>query len=394
MRIHQINCQYQTKKIILLLLFFIICNINLNISAYADAIDDLKPGHWLEIPNSNLDQVSPNPIPAGSTGVMSVMEAWSGGAYDTKRDRLIIWGGGHTNYAGNELYVFDLNTLQWTRLTEPSSLDGWTDGDKEYSDGRPISRHTYDYIEYLPPPYDQFFTGGGAGLWRGGSDDNTTFIFDFQTNKWIKEANPTPNPGLGAITVYDKVTEKIWMHNAGKGSFLSEFDPKTKKWKKRGSVWTEPDGWIDYYWSGAIDPIRRKFVAIGNGNLYVWDLTEKGDIGNTKPVTTGNTEILSMQSPGFQYDPVSDEFIAWHGGENIYTLNMDNMAWKKIAPAPSNVVIPTPAAKAGTFGRFRYVPSRNVFIAVNRVTENVYIYRHTAPLSATAPHQPSRPNAQ
>ncbi len=368
--------------------------MSLNAPAYADAIDDLQPGHWLEIPNSNLDQVSPSPIPAGSTGVKTVMEGWGGGVFDTKRDRLIVWGGGHTNYAGNEIYAFDINTQQWNRITEPSSLNGWTDGDREYSDGSPISRHTYGYIEYLPPPYDQFFVGGGAGLWEGGFDDNLTFIFDFQSSKWIKETNPTPNPSIGAIAIYDKVADKVWMHNAGKGTFMSEFNPKKREWTNRGTMWTESDGWIGYYWSGAIDPIRRKLIAIGNGNLYLWDLSKKGDIANTKPITTGATEVLSMKSPGFQYDPVSDQFIAWNGGANIYTLDIDTMKWTKVPPAPSNTVIPTSAAEMGTFGRFRYVPSRNVFITVNRVNENVYIYRHTSAKTTSTPEQPGDPTAK
>jgi len=37
--------------------------------------------------------------------------------------------------------------------------------------------------------------------------------------------------------------------------------------------------------------------------------------------------------------------------------------------------MPTAAEDRGTFGRFRYVPSRDVFIVVNRTNENVYIYR-------------------
>jgi len=48
------------------------------------------------------------------------MTAWSGGAFDTTRDRLVVWGGGHADYPGNELYVFDLGTLRWQRLTDPS----------------------------------------------------------------------------------------------------------------------------------------------------------------------------------------------------------------------------------------------------------------------------------
>src|SRR5262249_55208648 len=72
-------------------------------------IDSLQAGQWFQVPNSNLSAVLPNPLPPGNP--VNIMAAWSGGAYDTTRDRLIIWGGGHADYAGNEIYVFDVNSL-------------------------------------------------------------------------------------------------------------------------------------------------------------------------------------------------------------------------------------------------------------------------------------------
>lgn len=366
-------------------------------NVYADAIDDIPPGHWYEVPNSILENtpgVLPNPIPLGSTGVKSVMVSWSGGAFDTKRNRLIVWGGGHTNYAGNEIYAFDLNTLQWERLTEPSSLAGWTDRDYTYSDGRPVSRHTYNYLEYIPPPYDKFFVAGGSALyWDSGFDPNT-YYFDFDTNKWETLSEPTPNFGIGAAAVTDPVTQQVWFHNSGNESYLSVFDPKTQTWTARGSKRTEPGGWIAYRWTAAIDPIRRKLVGIGNDDkVYVWDLTQKGDIPHYKLATTGDTEILGKNSPGFAFDPVSQQFVAWAGGANIYTLNLDTAVWTRVSPAATNTTIPTAAPGSGTFGRFRYIPSKNVFIGVNTTTESVYLYRLTSPLSSpSVPSEVGKPN--
>jgi hypothetical protein len=77
-------------------------------------IANLPVNSWYEVPNSRLDAVAP---PGWSA---NVMVAWCGGAYDTKRDRLIIWGGGHNDYRGNEVYVFNLATLKWIRLSDPS----------------------------------------------------------------------------------------------------------------------------------------------------------------------------------------------------------------------------------------------------------------------------------
>ncbi len=361
--------------------------------AHAGVIDDIPAGHWYEVPNSMLKNVAPSPVPPGSTGVKSVIVSWNGGVFDTKRNRLVVWGGGHTNYAGNEIYAFDLNTLQWERLTEPSSLDGWTDGDVVYKDGSPVSRHTYNYIEYIPPPYDKFFVGGGSALYWDSGYDSNTYYFDFDTNKWETLAEPILNDRkIGSIAVTDPATNKVWFHGAGNNSYLSVFDPEFQSWTARGLKSAGP-GFIPARWSAAIDPVRRKLVAIGNdGRVFTWDLAQTGDITYQKLVTTGDTEIIFEDSPGFAFDPVSEQFVAWAGGADIYTLNLETAKWTRIPPAATNTTIPTNTPLTGTFGRFRYVPSKNVFICVNSVSENVYIYRLTTPITSTTPNKPAKPN--
>src|SRR5712664_1473739 len=64
----------------------------------SNPIDTLNPGEWYRVPNSNLSAVLPNPLPPGGTGPASLMVAWNSCAYDTARDRLLIWGGGHADY--------------------------------------------------------------------------------------------------------------------------------------------------------------------------------------------------------------------------------------------------------------------------------------------------------
>jgi hypothetical protein len=47
-------------------------------------------------------------------------------------------------------------------------------------------------------------------------------------------------------------------------------------------------------------------------------------------------------------------------------------------------VTPTSAPSAGTWGKFQYCPGKNVFVGVNRTSENVYIYRLTSGAGTTA----------
>lgn len=52
----------------------------------------------------------------------NVINAQSGAAADTRRNRLYLWGGGHGDYSGNEIYALDLNASPVTlrRVTDPT----------------------------------------------------------------------------------------------------------------------------------------------------------------------------------------------------------------------------------------------------------------------------------
>jgi hypothetical protein len=133
-------------------------------------------------------------------------------------------------------------------------------------------------------------------------------------------------------------------------------------------------------------------VRIGDGEVDVYDLKQSGLVRPTRVSTTGDTAMVNVAYPGFAYDPVSDRFVAWHGGASVFTLDPETWNWRRVSPAATNSVIPTQAPPQGTFKRWRYVPSKNVFIVVNSIDENVYIYRLSSggvgPAPAKAPSAP------
>src|SRR6185437_13332269 len=64
---------------------------------------------WTELFNTKLQDACPPNYFGGQNYTFYdnchyVITAWNGGIADTLRNRLIIWGGGHANYSGNELY--------------------------------------------------------------------------------------------------------------------------------------------------------------------------------------------------------------------------------------------------------------------------------------------------
>ena len=133
------------------------------------------PGNsWLKV-NTNLysdvwTPASLEPLDNGVTHTPAkIIQPWSGFAWDSNRGDLIIYGGGHANYSGNDVYRWRSSTLLWERASLPSdiyydpvgylAIDG--------VDAAPSAAHTYDNNRFLPVA-DRFLTWGGAA-YNGGS---------------------------------------------------------------------------------------------------------------------------------------------------------------------------------------------------------------------------------
>jgi hypothetical protein len=374
-----------------------------NPNAVADyaAVQNLKPGEWYEVQNSRLSLLDPcpsktcvynDPSHTNGTGQPAVMSAWSGGAYDWVHDIFLVHGGGHYDYAGNEVYAFDVKAMRWERLTNPSlPILGnplW-DNALWWPDGTPNSAHTYDNLEYVPGlnALCEFAIGS---RWSIGSGGPITACFDMSSYSWRAKRN-VPQGAIGAKTAYDPVTDSVWRQGAGGGSYLHRYDSVQDLWQNYGNINTEPSGWISYNTTGAVDPKRRLFVAVGGGEVRAWDMTKNPTPG-VQTTTFGDTAIVGRMNPGLEYDQVIDKLVAWAGGVDVYTLDTNTWVWKRVLPAATNTVVPTNQQAHGTYGRFRYVPSLNVYIAVNQTRENVYFYKMSAGNGGPSP-LPSAPKS-
>jgi len=399
------------------IIFFLALSLMYALTALADAVDDLPPGHWYEVPDTSLasldpeksEQYNPN-FPgkspwAGYQGQKGVMSGWNGAAFDHKRGNLLVFGGGHNAYGGNEVYAFNVRTLQWTMLHPPCvNVDGIN---PQYSlglldDWTPSTFHTYNLpvyaanIDALVFARSGWFGGGRFSQTPDGDLSKTeTQVFDLQTNRWetevakgrVRERNDGFGGTAGSMAVYDAKTGFIWRLGRGKGAHLERYDPVADHWRDFGKVR------IDYYRAVAFDS-KRSWITlsgINNGNA-------RGKTGDTMIIKVGKPDSPSAlqrketagerlaeagRDMGFVYDPVGDQYVAWpgrHGGANpqdVYTLDprQKPWLWKKITPDPGNETIPSDHERNGTFGRFAYIPERDAFLLVNRTTENVYFYR-------------------
>lgn len=351
---------------------------------------------WHELPNTHLRSVCAAdhgfPGIGGASGCDGITAAWSGGVFDSSRNRLIIWGGGHSDYYGNEMYALDLDTQQLTRLNDPGQPAGSSGTCQEAiaNNTQPNSRHTYDGIEYIPG-LDKMFVFSGSLACNTGSFGRDTWLFNFATMQWEKK-NPSgtiPKAGPGVVTAYDPVSGLIYLYD---DLHLYSYDPAADRYTQLTAT-NEP---IGYHLNATIDPVRRKFVMVGYdsiqgaGRVWAIDLTAGSTYQRTALSTTGGGGIISTDYPGLEYDPIADRLVAW-GQDSptvIYSLNLDTRQWTTTTYAGN----PAPVGQ-GTHGRWRYSAASGVFVLANSVDANVYFVRMSTG-TISRPNPPTMLSAQ
>jgi hypothetical protein len=64
--------------------------------------------------------------------------------------------------------------------------------------------------------------------------------------------------------------------------------------------------------------------------------------------------------------------------------------WTQATLSGSNTVTPMAANGDGTYGRFRYIPSKNAYVVVNSIDEDVFFYKLAAG-QTNPPQAPAKP---
>ncbi|WP_298233659.1 hypothetical protein [uncultured Azohydromonas sp.] len=328
------------------------------------ALFDLKPGHWLELPETKIASVLPVPAPRGWPA--AVVWGTNGATADTLRSRLLVWGGGNGNYWGNEMYALELDSLSIRRIVEPSpfTVAGQdTNCATALPDGTPRSRATGGSLTYIPS-LDSFFAiaGNVSYCLDGTRPSGGVWLRDFNDGQWLMKRETAPvQYGYGVMAVYDELTRKVFIKDMAK---FQAYSPETDTFTVLNANMP-----VDYHLSAALDTKRRKLVMLGNG-VQIIDLATN----TMSTVSTINPPglVTGKQSPGVAYDPVADRIVAWHGGSEVWALDMDTLEWTQVAANDG----PTAAAPAqGTHGRWAYIPKHNVFALINDINQNAWVFK-------------------
>jgi hypothetical protein len=363
--------------------------------ASTDIFAELPAHTWTPVALNTLADVNPCPARddcgySATEGQSGVLNDWNGGVFASEEGvlgGLVVWGGGHAGYYGNEIYFFDLATLLWSTKSQPTT--GQIPGDPDsfgldpetcrFHDGKPLPMHTYDLVTYLPTtrqfllPNIQDVPSYKPPGAENGCYSPHGMVFDFRTSRWLALASPVPNQLWHVSSAFDakRNASWVWEHTYGYGG-LVKFDIASGQWTQYQSSRS-----LNLDSTGAIDPVRDLFVARDFDGVLVKDLSDP-DAERVIVTTSGDTQIQTQSQIGFEWVPSLGKFVAWKSGNDLYYLtppdgNWRTQAWVWTKTRLAGVAPPDPVN--GPYSKFQVAPELGIAFVVTSVDSPVYAVR-------------------
>lgn len=414
-------------------------------AAVIDLVRAAPEGSWLQVNQNQVSSVWTPPSDRNDRAELAgdylsaIIDAWSSFAWDSSRSSLILFGGGHANYSGNDVYTWNGDNLLWQRSSLPSKIVNTTVWTNYYygmaADGpmyAPASSHTYDNSVYLKVA-DRMLTFGGAAWGSGstflkvGGDGSTSlsgpFLFDpsradankvggttgsgvnsarlggqmWQNRDTYTTAAPGQKPlsyveGFSAATV-EGGKDVVYVGGAQFGTQMDLYryaindlhDPTRDTWTLVGQGWFNPSTGNG---SGSLDPQKMVFVRTGDSGMkfLAWDLTSPGAenrnfIVNPVDLTNGSAPS-SFVGWGLTFDEARRQFVLWGGGGNVWSLtapigDVKGGPWLLDRLDLSSTTMPGPTdTSGGVLGKWHYAADLDAFVGLQDPTGgDVWIYK-------------------
>jgi len=362
---------YRKKKKVLVVLV-ILCLLGMPVLL---VIPEAEGGTWEQTSSTDFNSGTFENVEVVGTGDDAVLQlekkdelgAWhekglkpskrepSDMAYDSKNNRIVLFGGRDGDTYFSDTWVYDVASDIWTQknpATKPSArnahamaydstnnkivLFGGYYGSSYYDDTwvYDVASDTWTEKSLSTKPSARFghamaydstnnkivlFSGAAAGY------NDETWVYDVTNNSWT-EKNPSTKPSgrLGHGFTYDSANNKVVLfdgYSDNKGDTWT-YDVASNTWTEKNPS-TKPSG---RHWSGmAYDSVNEKIVLFGgkdNDDTWVYDLasntwTEKNPSGD-KP---------SGRNCRMAYDSANNKIVLFGGEHASSPHNKFNDTW-------------------------------------------------------------------
>lgn len=325
----------------------------------------------------------PNPSPwVGMNGHPSVISAWGGGAWNEATKKLAMTGGGHGDYAGNELYEWDASTATFSRLNNPSGAIGNTGtlGDgldattSVYFDGQPRSAHTYCNLVMR----NGILWNGQGSTYSNGDGKNS--LFRFEGGTWVRDSAVEFAASYGTM-IYSQPRDRFY--RLGSGNQMPQYYDPTTHAVGQMTHWTNND---TEELVAVLDPVRDIVLQFSRF-LTLFPLNDTSDgVAMVQSGTIPDWSLNEQHNPSraaVVYDAARDRFLVWVGGASLYILTPPTVGsnyltatwvWSVLTPDGANAVSPSAPSAHGTYGRFWYSPTLNCVGMVNAVNQKMHVF--------------------
>lgn len=356
----------------------------------------MAPLTWATVGSNTLKDVDPaddplvNPTyPGGAPWHWNgdqgnVMAAYSGGAWSDQSLRLYIMGGGHQDYAGNELYAWDADTAEFSLLTKPTGAIGNEGdllvdaGDGVYFDGAPRSAHTYN--NPVVRKNNNFYPFGGSTFISGGAASTNHYYDPTEPEQgWQRDSPRIGFVSYGSVA-YD-IGRDVFYCFGGGTTPVRVYDPVADTYDPLpGGGWVPGiQSWSHHH------PGMDAILVIRDG--FDMQLLDASSTVPTAVITTDPLPAVfdpsNLARNGWVYDSLRNRYLAWpNAGTTLYTLTppagdprTETWTWGQIDAAPDNATTPNPSTyNGGVFGRFWFSEALNCIGVVTTTTSNMQVF--------------------
>jgi hypothetical protein len=329
------------------------------------------------------------------TGAEPVISAWGGGCVNTigiysgasfvSGTFLVLWGGGHGDYSGNEIYCFgpmDGDSAQWYKPRNPTSPAVVNTG--QDGSGNPVARHTYGSLVYIGGSRNWMLSVGGNARSTDANGVSETHTYQFNTASpnsnlpWTNRSTATDSPWLSA---YDSTQDCVWGIPISNGNIIRyDVDANTHAVGNFKSPNAQNQGA-----AAALDTSRGLFFIRSPSVALQGYRTNNGTSNDYYNVSTTGTGPTGSAQAGMLWDPVADAFKVWAGtGKTIYTLTPPGTspyeggnAWTWSSSTPGTGSTPSNETTNGTYNRFAYVSTSTIrgYVLLNAANGSIYFFK-------------------
>jgi hypothetical protein len=360
---------------------------------------------WVRVYQGSSTNVNNGTEPPG------MILSFGGGTIDPIGKKLLVFGGGHNDYYGNEVWIWNITTQTWTKKYTADSVN--SSGNLSYCrsntnasypgmwtpNSRPISRHTANGLIYMT--YNNKYYIGGSSLVSGSSEQwwqtspnncypqdangqvccpGDVWWYDETANTWTWKTagvnNETNVPRYSDNIAYNPATAHViiatknlsnnavtWVYSPSSGTFTKKNYSGSVGLENEQAVTFDTNRGRMYIQGGDATPTNKIWAYTESTNTWI-DLNPSGT-----PPTAGGANSMA-------YDSLNDRVLVLGRNGGKWYIPSTN-SWASFTATGG----PNITDDWHYYSRAWYDASNNLIFVIDRVesslTVDIWAYRYS-----------------